>query len=153
MHMKPMKRLILPLLLAATIAPASAAPAMDIRQKMAIANEIAEFREELNITDGQREGARDILSEYKLEIQAQFAAGKAARKTMEKAVKEHGPESAQATQAATAIGRVATSRALLTAEIMTDLKTVLTDEQIAMLQDLREKILLVIENAIGAHQI
>lgn len=151
--MKTIQRLILPLVLAATIAPASAAPAMDMRQKLALANQVAEFRDELNITDQQRQAVREILSRYKPEIQLQFAAGSTARKAMEKAVQEHGPDSAQATQAATAIGKAATSRALLAAEIMTELKTVLTEEQIAMLENLRETIAFLVEDIISAGKI
>lgn len=151
--MKTIQRLILPLVLAATIAPACAAPAMDMRQKMALAKEVAEFREELNITDPQRQAAREILTRYKPEIQLQFATGTTARNAMKQAVREHGPDSAQAMQAATAIGKAATNRALLAAEIMTELKTVLTDEQIAMLENLHDAIALLVEDIIRAETI
>lgn len=142
---------MLPLAIAASTTQLAAAPLEKFQNRRAVVAQAEELRQDLGVTDEQKAQIKAILLSYKPDIKQQIAAGKAAREQMKAAVSEFGPESQQAKDAAIFIGKVAESRALLTGEILFDIKPVLTEEQIAKLEELRETIKDRIEGHLSAH--
>lgn len=106
-----------------------------------VIEELKGLRQELNITADQKTRIRGIIAVHKVEIQQQITLGKRAREDMKQAVQAHGSVSTEASQAADGIGRAAKSRALLVAKILTELRPILTREQLKTLESARESFL------------
>lgn len=141
---------LLPLAILATASPLAAAPFGGFQARMAAARQIGDFGGQMDLSDQQRAEIKEIVLTYKADISQQMKAGQAARKQMMAAVKEHGPKSAEAEEAAEYVGEVAQSRALLMGEILTDVAEVLTDEQIARLEKMKDTIMGMVEERMSA---
>lgn len=105
-----------------------------------IARELFNLREQAGLTDQQRAGVKSILKSHKPEIAAQITSGRDARRAMHRAVESSGPESAETLKAADAVAAAARNRALLTARIASEIRPLLTAEQVALAKATRERI-------------
>jgi len=125
---------------------ASAAPSSDgsgagggsIRSR--IIEKLRGLRSDLNLTDTQRGEIKKILVSHRDEIRNQWQSGKTAREGMREAVTAHGADSAESKAAAAHIGESARDRALLVARIATEIKPLLTADQVSKLQSTRTDI-------------
>ena len=118
--MKTKTLLMIPLALLITSASLSAQPLEQLRARVAVAKDIKQIGKQIGLSDEQRAEIKKVLQARKVDITRQLKQSKAAREAMQAAVMEHGAQSPEARQAATAIGDIAESRALLTAEILTE---------------------------------
>lgn len=148
--MKTTSCILIPIALLALTATLTARPLDLNRDRHDHQEKIQEVREELGLSDAQKNQIQGIFFSYRDDIRQQIAAGRTARQEMEQAVKQHGPESEEAGEAAAYIGEVAESRALLLGEILTEVSAVLTDEQRETLGELRGRIQEWIEGALSA---
>lgn len=131
--------------LAMLATPLAAAPSGELKARKAIAGKLAELRDDLALTQEQKEKVRGVLQAHKSELKDQWVAGKNARGTMHSAVKEHGADSPEARTAADSLGRVSANRALLVAEIAAAVRPVLTPDQIKKLESAKGELLKWIE--------
>ena len=106
-----------------------------------VMREFQELREDLNLSRSQKSRIREILMAHQEEIHAQRTAAKDARSTMKSAMETHGADSTQADKAADGIARTAKSRALLVATIFSEIRPILTPEQIRKLEAARTSFL------------
>lgn len=137
--MKFLKTTIAAVSLAATvtlIAPnANAAAESEIRE--AAMEKFRAFRSDLELTADQKASIRAILVRHKESIRTQWGQGKSARDSMRKATLEHGPESAEAREAASVLGNVARDRSLLIARIATEVRPILSEGQLRKFEKAR----------------
>ena len=147
--MKKKTLFILVLATGALFTPVSAAPFEKGPLRGEIAQTLLELRSDLDLTNAQKKEIRNIVEGYRDEIKEQFTTGKTAREEMRSAVQKHGPESPEATAAAEKIGESATSGSLLLANILSDLKPVLTEEQIQKIHSGKSKITDLIEDRLA----
>ena len=101
--------------------------------------ELMHLRKEAAIEEDQRAEIKGILKSHRSEIATQFKAARDARHAMQDAVEAKGQESAEAMQAVDAIAATARSRALLVAKIATEIRPVLTPEQMKLAKATRER--------------
>ena len=148
--MKKKALLVLPLAIGALFAPLSAGPLGQGPFRGEIVQKLMNMRDELGMTDAQKQEIRGVIEGYRSEIKSQWAIGKAAREGMRTAVQEHGAESPEATAAAKKIGDAATSGSLLLAKILSDVKPLLTEDQIKKIQEGRVDITSLIESRLNA---
>ena len=106
-----------------------------------IAQELLQVRQDLNLTRNQKSQIRQVLMDYKDEIKAQRATGQQARNRMKTASETYGPDSKEANTAADGIASAAKSRALLVAVIFSEIRPILSPEQIKTLEDARTSFL------------
>ncbi|MBK1883883.1 periplasmic heavy metal sensor [Luteolibacter pohnpeiensis] len=106
-----------------------------------IAQEFMKIRDDLNLTQSQRSQVREVLLSHKDELKAQRAAAQDARSKMKSATETYGADSKEADTAADGIASVAKSRALLVASIFSEIRPILTPEQIKTLEDARASFL------------
>lgn len=99
-----------------------------------LAGRFAGFRENLGLTDTQKQEIRGVLKGYKSRIKDQWEESKTARNSMRDAVKAHGADSAEAKSAAKAVGTAAEHRALLIADIAAKVKPILTPDQVSKIE-------------------
>lgn len=142
-----MKKIILTALAAFTVLaagtlanPSQAQPENTRGVVRELVQELLNFRKEAGLTDAQRTQVKDIMKSHKDEIRTQFMSGRDARRSMQQAVEAGGPESTGAQQAADSIAAVARSRALLIAKITSEIRPVLTADQLKLAQTTRERI-------------
>lgn len=105
-----------------------------------VVRELLNLREEINLTDEQRAAIKGVVKSHKDEIGTQFKSGRDARRSMRQAVEAGGPDSAEALAAADAIAAAARSRALLVARITSEIRPILTPDQLKLAHDARERI-------------
>ena len=106
-----------------------------------MAQEFQKIREDLALTRSQKSQIRQVLMGHKDEIKTQRAAGIEARQALKTATATHGPDSKETNAAADGIAAVAKSRALLVATIFSEVRPILTPEQIKTLESARESFL------------
>jgi Spy/CpxP family protein refolding chaperone len=147
--MKTTTRILIPLTLLALSSSLAARPLDQVENRQDRRGKIQEVSRELGLSDAQRQQIKAIVLSYRDDIRQQITSGRVARKGMEEAVRQHGPESGEAREAASYLGEVAGSRALLLGEILTDVSTVLTDEQRKSFKELRGRMQGWIEEAIS----
>ncbi len=136
-----MKRIILIALAAAAFAsPSPAQPENGRGMVREVVMELLNLRAEANLTDEQRAQIKQVLQSHKDEIGDQFKTGRDARRSMREAVEAGGPESTGALAGADAIAAVARSRALLIARITSEIRPILTADQLKLAQATRERI-------------
>ena len=114
-----------------------------------LVQELLNFRKEAGLTDAQRTQVKDIMKSHKDEIRTQFMSGRDARRSMRQAVEAGGPESTGAQEAADAIAAVARSRALLIAKITSEIRPILTADQLKLAQTTRERIEEIIDERVA----
>ena len=148
--MKKKALIILPLAIGAVLAPLSAAPFGQGPFRGEIVQRLMDLRADLDLSDTQKEEIRVVAEGYRDEIKAQWTTGKAAREGMRSAVQEHGAESPEAIAAAEKIGDAATSGSLLLAKILSDVKPLLTEDQLQKIQSGRADITGLIESRLNA---
>ena len=105
-----------------------------------IVRELLNLRKEAAVGEDQRAEIKGILKSHSSEIATQFKTARDARHAMQDAVEAKGPESAEALKAADGIAASARSRALLIAKITTEIRPVLTPEQMKLAKATRERI-------------
>lgn len=110
-----------------------------------IAMDLLDFRSKAGITDEQKSQIKEIVQSHKPEIVAQLQKGKDARRAMQAAVEATGPESTEALKAADGVADAARSRALLTAKVMSEIRPVLTPEQLSLAKSTRDQIEAVVD--------
>ncbi|MCW0220031.1 MAG: hypothetical protein OJI67_17025 [Prosthecobacter sp.] len=163
-----MKKILLTLAVAALTLPALAFPKLggmrdlgegilpeasrdSIREVVrTVARHALNFRKETPLSDEQREKLAAVLEPYRAEVRAVIERGREVRKTYAEIVKKHGPESAQAREAAEKIGTLARDRALLIARIGVEAKPLLTVEQQQRLDTARQEVESLVDTALAA---
>lgn len=148
--MKKKALFILPLAIAAALAPLSAATFGQGSFRGEIVQRLMDLRDDLDVTDAQKKEIRSVVEGYRSEIKAQWDTGKAAREGMRSAVQEHGAESPEATAAAEKIGDAASSGSLLLAKILSDVKPLLTEDQLQKIESGRADISGLLESRLAA---
>ncbi len=108
------------------------------------------FRKETPLTADQKKEVASVLESHRDDIRAQMESSRDARRNMEAAVKEHGPDAPEASQAADQIGQIARDRALLTARILSEVRPLLTPEQLDRIEDAREELQSMVDEALMA---
>jgi Spy/CpxP family protein refolding chaperone len=139
------KAAIIALFFAAFITQSSAQPENLRGGMLDIVRELLNFREDADLTDKQRDHIKDVIASHKSEIEAQFQAGRNARRSMQESVAAAGPESARTQNAADAVAAAARSRALLVAKIASEIRPILTADQLELAEATRERIDEIIE--------
>lgn len=147
--MKMKTLLILPLALGAILAPLYAVPVGEGPFRGEIIQKLMAMRDDLGLTDTQKQEIRGVIETYRSEIKDQWAIGKSAREGMRTAVQEYGAESPEASATAEKIGDAATSGSLLLAKILSDVKPLLTEDQIQKMQDGRADISKLLESRLN----
>jgi len=92
------------------------------------------FHHDMPLSDSQKQQVAAILRNHQAEIHDQIENAVAARRAMRQAVESSGPDSQAARDAAAKIGDAARDGALLRAKIGTEIKPILTPEQLARIQ-------------------
>lgn len=91
-------------------------------------NQMLNFRKTMPLSEEQKSKIRVVVESHSAEIKAQAKRGSDARAAFREASR-NAPESEEALAAATEIGEVARSRALLGAKIRAEVRPLLTPEQ------------------------
>jgi len=115
-----------------------------------VARHALNFRKETPLSDEQREKLAAVLEPHRAEARAIIERGREVRKTYAEVVKQHGPDSAQAREAAEKIGTLARDRALLIARIGMEAKPLLTAEQQDRLDAARQEVESLVDTALAA---
>ena len=105
-----------------------------------IARDLKCLGAEISLTDEQRGEIQRVLKSHKADFTLQFENGRAARRAMQEAVEKNGPDSPEAAKAADAVAAVARSRALLIGKISSEIRPLLTPEQLGRVKATREHI-------------
>ncbi len=108
------------------------------------------FRHETPLTAEQKQKARSVMESHRSEIHTQMEKGRDARRAMFHAVTASGPDAAATKEAADKIGNAARDRALLMAKVASEIKPLLTAEQLKRVEAARTEIESEVDAAIAA---
>lgn len=98
------------------------------------------FRHETPLTAEQKRKARGVLESHRSDIRTQMEKGRDARRAMMDAVKASGPDAVATKEAADKIGNAARDRALLMAKVASEIRPLLTAEQLERVEAARTEI-------------
>lgn len=98
------------------------------------------FRHETPLSAEQKQKAQGVLESHRSEIRSQMEKGRDARRAMMAAVKESGSDAVATREAADKIGNAARDRALLMAKVASEIKPLLTPEQLKRVESARAEI-------------
>lgn len=108
------------------------------------------FRHETPLSTEQKQKARSVIESHRSEIHAQLEKGRDARRTMLGLMKTSGPDDAATREAADKIGNAARDRALLIAKVASEIRPLLTPEQLKRIETARTEIESQVDVAIAA---
>jgi len=108
------------------------------------------FRHETPLSAEQKQKARGVIESHRSEIRSQMERGRDARRAMMDAVKGSGPDAAATKEAADKIGNAARDRALLMARVASEIKPLLTPEQLKRVESARAEIESDVDAALAA---
>jgi len=120
-----------------TIFPQQSQAAPEEKTREVFIEKFKSLRSDLDLSSDQKDKIRSIIKSHKTTLKAQWSSGKAARESMRKANRNHGPDSAETRAAADAIGNVARNRSLLFAKIATEVRPVLNPKQLGKFEKAR----------------
>lgn len=114
-----------------------------------VARNVLNFRHETPLSDGQKQQIASILSNHRTEIRSQVGRSHEARRAMLEAVDQAGPTSPAASAAAAKIGEAARDRALLIARVGSEIKPVLTPEQLNRVRAALQEVEAAVDSALA----
>jgi Spy/CpxP family protein refolding chaperone len=114
-----------------------------------VARNVLNFRHDTPLSASQKQQIAAILSNHKEEIRAQAGRSRDARRAMLEAVDQAGPASTAATAAADKIGGAARERALLAARIGSEIKPLLTPEQLSRVRVALQEVEAAVDSALA----